>query len=1188
MIHLLDQINEKESEEFHKNIISKFLDKTYYAGNHYINTKGRNDLVIHNGQDAKTGVGVIIETKKPTNRGEMLQKNSLNVKAFQELVLYYLRERITHGNLEVHYLVVTNIYEWFIFDVEIFEKAFAQDKTLAKQFQDFEEGRLAGKNTDFFYKEIAEPAIEKLLTGKSKAGADIVFTHFDIRDYEKILRNKEKSDDKKLIAFFKLLSPEHLLKLPFKNDSNNLDKVFYSELLHIIGLTEIKEKGKKLIGRKEKGERDSGSILENAINQLRALDKISRLEKPTQYGSTEDDRYFNVGLELVITWINRILFLKLLEAQLITYHKGDNSYTFLNSGKIRNFDDLNTLFFQVLARQIADRDTGRNDVFSKIPYLNSSLFEPTDLEHAGLFISQLQPDKELSIFTNTVLKDNRGKKRSGNFNTLDYLFSFLDAYDFSSEGYEEIQEENKTLISASVLGLIFEKINGYKDGSFFTPGFVTMYMCRETIRKTVIQKFNDTKGWNCISVDELYDKIEDKKEANKIINSLKICDPAVGSGHFLVSALNELIAVKSDLKILLDRQGRTLRDYRVEVANDELAITDEDGNLIEYNPRNKESQRVQEALFHEKQTLIEGSLFGIDINSNSAKICRLRLWIELLKHAYYKEDSDNELETLPNIDINIQWGNSLISRFPLDVDISQALKKSKITMKKYRQAFQDYRHAANKEEKREMKQLIERIKSDFRTEISDNDPKVKKLRSKRGDLDNLLNQHSLFELSKAEQKQKKKLQQELEQDIEKLTKEIEEIKSNKIFENAFEWRFEFPEVLDDNGNFHGFDLLIGNPPYGIKFSDQELGFLKSRYISSGKTNDSYSLFIELAHRLSSANGLVSYIVPTGWYTGANFGALRRYFAQNTDPITFINLPYDVFADAWVDTTIFITKRRQDSLPWPRTDDHKVMIKIFDKKESIESFLSFYKGVTTTKFSSWFESGSDEYVLLKDNVAGELINKIKSKSKPLSTYADIQRGVTPFHLTDTPAHQNSKPAFSGTVRRYKFEKGEKKYLRYDESLAEFKPEKYFKGERLLLRELISRQFELQAIKTKENFITNKSMQSIIANAEYSSNYLLAFINSRLMSWYFLNISQIAQRDDFPKIVLKETRQLPVYPIDLKSQKNEYDKINSLVEEVISAKKMDLAADTSNLEKQIDQIIYSLYDLKPEEIDSLEKK
>ena len=142
---------------------------------------------------------------------------------------------------------------------------------------------------------------------------------------------------------------EHLLKLPFTNDSNSLDKRFYSELLHIIGLTETKEGGKKLIERNKDGERNSGSLLEDAIIQLDSLDKIHRLDRPSQFGNTQQERLFNVGLELSITWINRILFLKLLEAQLITYHKGDQSYSFLNIDKIKNYDDLNSLFFSSIS-----------------------------------------------------------------------------------------------------------------------------------------------------------------------------------------------------------------------------------------------------------------------------------------------------------------------------------------------------------------------------------------------------------------------------------------------------------------------------------------------------------------------------------------------------------------------------------------------------------------------------------------------------------------------------------------------------------------------------------------------------------------------------------------------------------------------------------------------------------------------
>ncbi|MDO8897200.1 MAG: hypothetical protein Q7V19_06075, partial [Bacteroidales bacterium] len=372
-------------------------------------------------------------------------------------------------------------------------------------------------------------------------------------------------------------------------------------------------------------------------------------------------------------------------------------------------------------------------------YLNSSLFEPTEIEQVTLFISNLKDDKTIPIFSQSVLKNEQGKKRSGNISTLQYLFEFLDAYDFGAEGGSAIQEDNKTLINASVLGLIFEKINGYKDGSFFTPGFITMYMCRETIRKAIVQKFNETKRWNCTTLEELYDKIDDRKEANKIVNSIKICDPAVGSGHFLVSALNEIIAVKNDLKILQDRDGKRLKEYQVEVVNDELIVTDEEGELFEYNPGSSgslcvsESQRIQEALFHEKQTIIENCLFGVDINSNSVKICRLRLWIELLKNAYYKNST--ELETLPNIDINIKCGNSLVSRFAIDADLKQALRKSKWTIDSYRIAVDTYRNAESKEQKREMERLIADIKNDFESKIES--PFISKIAAARGKADNL-------------------------------------------------------------------------------------------------------------------------------------------------------------------------------------------------------------------------------------------------------------------------------------------------------------------------------------------------------------------------------------------------------------------------------------------------------------------
>ncbi|MDX2195570.1 MAG: TaqI-like C-terminal specificity domain-containing protein [Cytophagales bacterium] len=1163
LITLLDRTNDTESEEFHKNLVSDFLKDTYYKQNHFINTKGRNDLVIHNGQNANSTVGVILEAKKPTNKAEMITTKKLNAKAFQELVLYYLRERITQKNLEVKHLVATNINEWFIFDATLFDRLFAQNKNLVKQFNDFEGGRLADTKTDFFYKQIAEPFIDSITS-------EIEFTYFNIQDFQKPLRNSDKADDNSLIALFKLLSPEHLLKLPFTNDSNSLDKRFYSELLHIIGLTETKEGSKKLIERNKAGELHTGTILEDAIIQLDSLDKLSRLEKPNQFGNTQQERLFNVALELSITWINRILFLKLLEAQLITYHKGDKSFSFLNLDKIKNYDDLNSLFFQVLAREYNERNEDVKKAFEKTPYLNSSLFEPTDIEQVTLFISNLKDDKTIPIFSQTVLKDQQGKKRTGSISTLQYLFEFLDAYDFGAEGGEEIQEDNKTLINASVLGLIFEKINGYKDGSFFTPGFITMYMCRETIRKAVVQKFDqDFPDYGINKIEDIYDLIPkkiSKKKANEIINSIKICDPAVGSGHFLVSALNEMIAVKNDLKILEDRDGKSLHRYEVEVVNDELIVTDEEGELFEYNPSNKESQRIQETLFHEKQTLIENCLFGVDINTNSVKICRLRLWIELLKNAYYKNAT--ELETLPNIDINIKCGNSLVSRFAIDADLSQALKKSKWSIDSYRIAVDTYRNAESKEQKREMERLIADIKSDFRAEISKNDPKLAKLYKLNGELTVLTTQQSIFGMTDKEKISWNKQVEKLTAEIKNLETEIEAIKANKIFENAFEWRFEFPEVLNDDGDFVGFDVVIGNPPYGVKPNEIGKEYFNSLYSA---TDDIYTLFIELGLKIISENSNISFINPITWLTGSKYKNTRNLFTGKNSLVKAINLPYDIFADAYVDTGIYFFQKKTIE---------KSSVYEFNPKDKIQiedllniEFKALDRKVWTAK--------PDLKINLNES-DNSIFSKLDSIQSKLSDFSETARGILADKSNYKSEFENGlKKVFTGNLNRYVIDETFS-FIQYDDSLKE-KPKSYsfFTGERILVRRIISRQFRMMATYTNVEFVCKKDIYIIKLNDEnINYKYVLALLNSKLLSFYKTKNSGSAKKDDFTQITLGDIRQLPIPKIETSKQQ----KFVKLVDEILTAKEKN--KDTTIAENEIDQLVYKLYELTEEEIKIVE--
>lgn len=551
-----------------------------------------------------------------------------------------------------------------------------------------------------------------------------------------------------------------------------------------------------------------------------------------------------------------------------------------------------------------------------------------------------------------------------------------------------------------------------------------MYMCRETIRRAVLQKFKDEFGIEAEDIEDLYGQLDRKKkpEYNAAINSLKICDPAVGSGHFLVSSLNELIAIKSELEILIDKEGKPLRDCTFEVINDELIIKLDD-ELFQYNPKNPTSQRIQETIFHEKQTIIENCLFGVDINPNSVKICRLRLWIELLKHAYYltssrgrhdrgdlpnneqtasspRSDGQGVLETLPNIDINIKCGNSLISRFGLDEDLSGILKSVKWNIGAYRGFVRDYKHAGSKEEKKGLEQLIGQIKKDFRTEIAKNDKKVIRRNRLAGELFNLT-QEGLFEESPAQKKKRLVQVAKKEKELNKLATEIEEIQSNKIFENAFEWRFEFPEVLDDNGDFLGFDVVIGNPPYIRQeaFSSDK-PYLLGNYQTGAGTADLFVYFVERGMNVLAENGQFIYILPNKWMRAGYGKNLRNWISQYSinSIVDFGDLP--VFEEATTYPCIWhISKTTNEQKSFKATT-----IESLDFEVSLGEYVyqnRFYVNQNLLPENGW---------TLVDNKVQSLLEKIKSKGESLNEYSNgkilsgIKTGLNEAFIIDSKTRE----------------------------------------------------------------------------------------------------------------------------------------------------------------------------------------
>ena len=876
-LNVTSQGLEKNKETY----LRDFLKATFY-GNNDINKPNDSDIdwaIRFAGPNSS--VGIIIEDKTQRNKQEMITTDDLNRKAMQQLVYYYLEERIGRENIDVRHLIANNMFQFFVFDGQTFEKYFYQNKKLVADYKNFKSKTSNIKDTLEFYDYIGSNYIKDIQK-------EIPFTYFDLQKYASAIKKDEPIDKdlKQLAPLYRIFSDVHLLKLPFHNDSNSLNTLFYAELLHILGLEEVKDKdsGKKIIRRLPSEKANAASFMELAISQIRK--KIYRFSDSEKYGKTEEEQLFNIALELCITWTNRILFLKLLESQLLKYHKGDSDYLFLTYEKISDFDMLNYLFFDVLAADYEKRDEhGVRKEFEKIPYLNSSLFEETTLEDKLININSLMQTDEMPILSQSVLrKAGSVYEKKKRLPTLEYLFAFLNSYDFASEGNnEEIREDPKSIISASVLGLIFEKINGHKDGAVFTPGFVTMYMAHEAVRRTIIQKFNDTyKDWNCQTEVELYNKLSriDVKEANSVFNSIKICDPAVGSGHFLVSVLNELVCAKYDLGILADKEGRYVNKnhYRIEIENDELIVSILDHGESELfcyhysNPINQEEQRIQELLFNEKRTIIENCLFGVDLNPNSVNICCLRLWIELLKNSYYTAESNYKyLETLPNIDINIKRGNSVLSKYPLN-----SLMNSSESVKEYKKAVADYKKTSNKEKKWEINRIINEIKSQISSGLRQHEDNEYKVYAKILERYNVLTEQfsqDMFGYTKKELRDKNKEIKKLKEEIDKRKIKIEEKKNNTLFRDRFpfEWRFEFPEILDDDGVFMGFDLVIGNPPY-VRADSQDNPKELRKYMMknpeweslAGKW-DLYIPFVERGIKLSEPNsGLVSFIIPDAY------------------------------------------------------------------------------------------------------------------------------------------------------------------------------------------------------------------------------------------------------------------------------------------------------------------------------------
>ncbi|EJB67528.1 class I SAM-dependent DNA methyltransferase [Helicobacter pylori] len=1249
---LLENAPRQDDEEFQKNEINSFLKNTY---GYRCNTHKKVDSTIY----VDGEVQVLIEVKALDKKTEF-PKNKENPlsKAFCQMVLYFLEERKKEKNNSLKHTIICNAHDFFLFDCK--DLLFLNDnKRIKKFYKNYAQKEGTDSSKPRFYEDL-----EQYL--KEDFQGELRYTYFNLND-----------DFKELPLIYQVLSQEVLLKQKKTLDANTLNKDFYEELLYILGLEEQNEKGKILI---------KPSRTENSLSD--ALKK--------QYKNLDDEEV----MALLIAWNNRILFLRLLESLLISFKHFEKP--FLTTDNFKNFKDLNTLFFEVLAKKNSERSLNKEyKILEKIPYLNSSLFDQTPLESKGYKIRSLD-NEPLEIYPKSVLKKHEEYQEQEDLPLLKYLFEFLRVYDFTTTPKDIKDNQNNSesrLINPSVLGLVFEKLNGYKEGSFYTPSFITSYMCKESITPIVRDKFNAIYQWDCKDLEALRGKIdrnfsnEKAKEYLQLLLTLRICDPAVGSGHFLVSALNEMVLIAYKLGLIASLYRHELR-----LENDEIIIHTPKNEVFKYtipHSENDPHHQIQKELFELKKSIIENCLFGVDINPNSCEITKLRLWIELLKYSYYifeEGKNTNNLETLPNIDINIKCGNSLISRFALkdkallkteknknleyyiaeykelvkiykDPKILESLThpiKDSNAVRKYakERLYQELAQNPNKDFKKALNDRIEKIKEAFKLTL---EPPQKELKFKK-----FLKEHlELYGKSILEEAndnglelealalEKKMAHEGLFHDytpypkLDKTDKVVglehfnryvltsyKDLQDeNERYANALEWRFEFPEVLDDEGNFLGFDCIIGNPPYIRQEHIKDLKPLLEKQYQDfyNSSSDIYTYFFALSYHLLKEKGFSTFITSNK-YARAQYGTkLREWLLKKTTLVSYMELnALKVFESATVDTSImnFIkqTPPKESGFKYYEPiendkDDLKSTPSLLMKQNALSTESFIFANATLLDLRDKIESvgtplkdwdiqiyrgiltGANEAFIIPTEKRDAILNACKTQEererterliKPILRGKDIKRysyewadlwvinthngytsnlksKIPPIDIEKYPTTKAHLDAHWDTIAT-RCDQGDTPYhLRNCAYLEDFEKEK------IVWAEMTD---EPRFIYDNKGFLTNQTCYFIARD----DKYLFAILNSKVMYFFMRQMASNLGEGAF-RWIKQFIERLPIPQITEKNQELA-QKITDYAEQILQAKAKDPKANTQELEKEIDALVYQLYNLTDEEIKIIE--
>ena len=895
-------------------------------------------------------------------------------------------------------------------------------------------------------------------------------------------------------------------------------------------------------------------------------------------------------------FLGRIVFLYFIQKKgwlgvppMEKYGKGDTKFLQNQFDNFRNKDlfykeFLTILFFETLNKYRND------DIFNydnqqfltphsqvKIPFLSGGLFDEDDVKQ-----------REINIPSNVMRN----------------IFDFFNQYNFTI--YEDSPDDHTVAVDPEMLGHIFENLlEDNKDkGAFYTPREIVHYMCQESIIEylcTTLSVGEDASKRKAI--EELFKLKEvnpilqfELKKLNKALDSLKICDPAIGSGAFPMGLLHEIFTAKQTLHLF------------------------EYGNTLKFD-----ASAV-------KQNIIQNSIYGVDIEKGAVDIARLRFWLSLVV-------DEDEPRALPNLDYKIVHGNSLVSKFDdeiVDIDwnpkgsvgkADEYLNNLKIALATLSNKQKEYFSAALKAD---LKAEIRNLKLDILiNQLSFNQALYQNRNQIKFD--------SGLGLKPAEVKSNAIISEQLDK-FEQLIKKCQHLKEHPDLPfNFFDWKLDFPEVMNEQVVENvGFDIVIGNPPYiqlqkeGGKLAKD---FENLNFKTFERTGDIYSIFYEKGLVLLKHLGFLTFITSNKWMRASYGKSTRNFFAQY-NPIKLIDLGSGVFESATVDTNILIIQKADnskncyaadlskvkkietlnnltysichfvDAESWTINSDfeQQIKLKIEAKGKPLKDWdINIHYGIKTGYNEAFIIDGkTKDELIAKDPKSAEIIKPILRKTS-ISKYSisfkdeyllNIHNGlksknILPINIEEFKIikHYINKLVDSiengDNDRKGGHKLNNNNFLnRTDRGVTVYNLRNCAYLNEFYSPKIMWKQTSVDQtfVFDTNGFFTDVSGQFLTLNESSKPEnlkYLLAFLNSKFVL-YFMNNNAIKFGEKGIRWIPAEIEKIPIPQISETSQQPFIE----LVNKIQFNKENDI--DTTHLEKQIDNLVYRLYELTYDEV------